>query len=467
MGELRRRAPCGSGWWIVAAAVSMVLPAAAALAQGPDQELTRGRPATTPKPRPVKAQPKPPVAAEDPLYTEEKARTNAGTVSIMVSSLNCTCMQFAEDIRNVVNDLRPNGHRALIAIGDGGPQQLKDLNFLLGAHMAVVDEADLKLLEASDPVVFADAPEKFRYITKLYNAEFHILARNEIKSVAELKGKAINVDRAGSQSDNVAARIFGALGIEFTATHDDETLALQKLRSGELAAIVLSTGAPQESLQQLQQSDGVHFLALDESSLPGYDLRPIQTEFLPAELTADDYPNLIAAGENVPTIASRMILAIYNWPEKGEHYNRNALFTAAFFSKIDQFQDPSRHPKWKEVNIAAEVPGWTRFKPAQEWLDTHKVAAATPKSPGTPKPPAAPKPPSASLDDEKAAFEAFVANRSAASGKQIDQAEIDALYKEFRAYVAASKKQRAEKPARPKASGNNARKAAPKTERPR
>jgi uncharacterized protein len=457
MDQMRRRALWGLAFSILAA---LAVRSTEAAPQDIKPIVPKERPAArAPKAPPAKPQAKPQAKAappaEDAPYIAEKVRTNAGTVSIMVSSLNCTCMRFAEDIRNVVNDLRPNGHRALIAIGEGGPQQLKDITFLPGMHMAIVDEADLKRLEASDPAVFADAQQKFRYITKLYNAELHILARSDIASVAALKGKAINVEGAGSQSDTVAARIFGVLGIDYTATHYDEGLALEKLLSGELAAIVLSTGAPQDSLQRLRPGDGVHFLALDEASLPGADLTKIQMEFLPAELTADDYPGLIAAGETVPTVASRMILAIYNWPEKGEHYNRNALFTAAFFSKIEQFQDPSRHPKWKDVNLAADVPGWTRFKPAQAWLDAHKAVAT------------AAEPPSARFASEKAAFESFVATRSAASGEPLDPAEVEALYKQFQAFIAARKAQPVAAPRRPKASGARASNAAPKTERPR
>ena len=228
--------------------------------------------------------------AESTLYSQEKQRINAGTVSIMVSGLNCTCMQFAEDIRNVVNDLRPGGQRALIAIGDGGPSSLKDMNFLAGVHMAIVDERDLQRLKDSDPAVYGNADDKFRYITKLYNAEFHILARGEIRSVADLNGKPVNVELAGSQSDYVATRIFGSLGIKIAPTHYDDILAQEKLLSGEISAMVLSTGAPQESLQRLKTSDGVHFLALDEASLPGYDLKPVLMEYLPAELTADPIP---------------------------------------------------------------------------------------------------------------------------------------------------------------------------------
>ena len=46
-----------------------------------------------------------------------------------------------------------------------------------------------------------------------------------------------------------------------------------------------------------------------------------------------------------------------------------AKFVNAFFNSLDQLKDKKRHPKWAQINVAAEVPGWTRFKPAQEWLD--------------------------------------------------------------------------------------------------
>jgi hypothetical protein len=41
----------------------------------------------------------------------------------------------------------------------------------------------------------------------------------------------------------------------------------------------------------------------------------------------------------------------------------------AFFSKFAVLQQPPFHPKWKEVAVNAPLPGWLRFRPAQEWLD--------------------------------------------------------------------------------------------------
>jgi hypothetical protein len=39
----------------------------------------------------------------------------------------------------------------------------------------------------------------------------------------------------------------------------------------------------------------------------------LQPDYLPARLISDDYPNLIASGEAVETIAVPAILAVYNW----------------------------------------------------------------------------------------------------------------------------------------------------------
>ena len=47
-----------------------------------------------------------------------------------------------------------------------------------------------------------------------------------------------------------------------------------------------------------------------------------------------------------------------------------------FFGKIDQFTDGARHPKWAEFDVRTDIPGWTRFKPAANWIAAHEPAAA-------------------------------------------------------------------------------------------
>jgi TRAP-type uncharacterized transport system substrate-binding protein len=309
----------------------------------------------------------------------EKVSENAGTVSVLVSGSTCTCARFAEDIRNVVNDAgaeRPGGVRLIPVLGEGGLQNLKDTLFLRDVNMAMVDENTLKVLKASNPKAYKDIDKKLRYITKLYNAELHILTKQSIKSVADLEGKAINLDYKDSETDLIASRLFGTLGINIKPVHDDQRLALKRLLSDEIAAVAVSTGAPQEILARLGAESGLHFMPIDVASVGSRDLGPILDDYLPAELTHEMYPNLIAEGEAVPTLASRVLLVIYNWDEDHTRSKRNGQFVREFFSRIDEFRNSARHPKWKDVNLAAEVPGWTRFKPAQDWLDENQAAAS-------------------------------------------------------------------------------------------
>jgi len=91
--------------------------------------------------------------------------------------------------------------------------------------------------------------------------------------------------------------------------------------------------------------------------------------YLPSKFTSAEYPNLIASGEEVETVAVGNILAVFNWSEGSDRYKKVARFTDAFFTRFPELQKPGFGSKWKDVNLAAEVPGWIRFKPAQEWLD--------------------------------------------------------------------------------------------------
>src|ERR1700737_3906689 len=93
-------------------------------------------------------------------YEEKRRQTNDIAVSIVVSGLSCTCARFAEDIRNVVNDLRPDGLRVLPVLGVGGLQNVNDVVFLKGMDMAVVDEDNLRLLKKKDPVLYDNVEQR-------------------------------------------------------------------------------------------------------------------------------------------------------------------------------------------------------------------------------------------------------------------------------------------------------------------
>jgi uncharacterized protein len=311
-------------------------------------------------------------------YEEKRRQANDIAVTIVVSGLSCTCARFAEDIRNVVNDLRPDGIRVLPVLGVGGLQNLNDVLFLKGIDMGVVDEDNLQLLKNRNPQLYADIEKRVQYITKLYNSEFHVVARNDIQSYEDLRGKKVSFNLKDSQTEVTAEIVFKMLNIEVEHLNYDNDEALKKLGRGEISAMIVLTGAPQAALAKLTKEDGVHFLPLDQASLPGDNVAALLNRYVPARLTNDEYPALIPSGTSVPTIGNRALLVTYAWPENSPRYMRMTKFVREFFGKIDQFQDGARHPKWSEINIAAEVPGWTRFRPAADWIaaEDRKVATA-------------------------------------------------------------------------------------------
>ena len=77
----------------------------------------------------------------------------------------------------------------------------------------------------------------------------------------------------------------------------------------------------------------------------------------------------------IATLAVGSVLIAYNAPRTSERYQRLETFVNAFFSRISEFESPARHPKWKEINVAAVWPGWSRFAPAERWLKQRRLAA--------------------------------------------------------------------------------------------
>ncbi len=186
----------------------------------------------------------------------------------------------------------------------------------------------------------------------------------EIKTVFDLEGKRIEAPKdVGLYS---AKAIFSRLKINVTydSTHlNDDTGALQEVIDGRADAWIVGTAKVMPIARNLKnENKRLHLV-----SIP-YDPR-LQDLYLPSEFTSDDYPNLLAPGERIDTVAAGILLVAFNWPENTERYQRVARFVDALFSRIDEFAKPPRHPKWKEASISAVVPGWQRFKAAQNWIN--------------------------------------------------------------------------------------------------
>ncbi|MCC6470643.1 MAG: TRAP transporter substrate-binding protein [Alphaproteobacteria bacterium] len=311
--------------------------------------------ATAQTPPPDAAATPSPQAAINQAVEAAKERANRGVVGIVSGGVDGTYVRIAADLASVLDgpDLR-----ILPTLGKGSLQNLTDLVYLRGVDIAIV-QSDALTYARRERVVPSD--RSIAYVAKLYNEEFHLLASTGIKSIADLAGKQVNFDTRGSGSYLTGTLLFNLLKIAVKPVYFDQQLALEKLRQGEIAALVYVAGKPTRLFRELKPEDKVHFLPVP--------LAPELIEtYLPSRLGRDDYPQLIADGAGVETVAVGSVMAVYNWPADSERYRRVKRFIDAFFSDFNKFLEAPRHPKWKEVNLAAQVPGWQRFAAADQWL---------------------------------------------------------------------------------------------------
>ena len=287
---------------------------------------------------------------------------NANTVTLLSGTIGGTYVQFGADLASVLDD--GGNLRVLPIIGRGSVQSVADILFLKGVDLGIVRTDTLDYLEKKG---FAnDIKKRFTYVTKLYNEEMQVVAPKTIKTLNDLEGKTVSVDLPNGGTFVTALTVFERLGIKANFVYIEQRIAMEKLKKGDLDAVIVVGGKPYLSVTTFNNDGRFHLAAVDYS-------KTLQSDYLPATLTSKDYPNLIAEGETVDTIAVPSVLAVYNWPPNTERSRKLALFVDAFFTKFAALQNPPFHPKWKEVSLSAPLAGWNRLPLAQQWLDKHGI----------------------------------------------------------------------------------------------
>ena len=212
---------------------------------------------------------------------------------------------------------------------------------------------------------------RITYLLNLFPSELHIFVRPEIASLQDLAGKKVNFNTQGTAAAYSGPLIFSRLGINVEKTFIPHQVALEQMRKGEISAVLFITSKPVDAFVRGRWDAGYKFLAVN------YDSK-FEDYYLPATLEANEYPNLIKQGERISTIAVPTALVAFNWSPRSNRYPRVARFVDYLFSRIDRLQAPGFDPKWKSINLAATVPGLTRFPAAQEWLDRKARSAQAP-----------------------------------------------------------------------------------------
>jgi TRAP-type uncharacterized transport system substrate-binding protein len=306
----------------------------------------------------AKAQSLPKVVQESGSDAQLKERKNAWTLGIAGGLIDGTYMRFADELAKVLDD--GDNLRILPIVSYGAASNLEDLIYLRGVDLAITqsDVFEYFRTERKTP----NLQNRVHYVLRLPISELHILAKTDIRSIEDLRGKKVNFGPAGSGSSLTGTIVFQRLGVQVEQVMIDQQSALQKLKSGEVAALVRCVGKPVDFFTRIPPDSGLHLVPVPFTKI-------FADYYTLGELNSKDYPTLVPPGEKIDTIAVPAVLAVFNWSKGGDRYRRIERFVERLFAKWDQFQKPPRHPKWRDVNLAATVPGWTRYAVAQQMLD--------------------------------------------------------------------------------------------------
>jgi hypothetical protein len=103
-------------------------------------------------------------------------------------------------------------------------------------------------------------------------------------------------------------------------------------------------------------------------SIP-YDKR-LRDLYVPSDFSSDEYPNLIAAGETVETVAASVLLVALNLPEKTERYQRVERNSGMHcFPGLTNCRNRRATRNGRRRALLRSYLGGSGFKAAQDWLE--------------------------------------------------------------------------------------------------
>ncbi len=158
-------------------------------------------------------------------------KANSGIVTVITEPVGGAWAAMGSDLASVLD----NGEtlRVLPIIGKGSVQNVLDILRLPNVDAGFVLTDALPFVKTEYGI--ANLEQHLRYVMKVFNAEIHIVARSEIRSIRDLEGKKIFAERDTSYF--AVRAIFNRFHIKADIDfRTDGALGLQKLLDGEADA---------------------------------------------------------------------------------------------------------------------------------------------------------------------------------------------------------------------------------------
>ena len=186
--------------------------------------------------------------------------------------------------------------------------------------------------------------------------------RNRSATLRDLEGKTVSVDLPNGGTFVTALTVFERLGMKPKVVYIEQRIALEKLKAGEIDAVIVVGGKPYKSVSSFKD-DRFHLVTVDYA-------KPLQGDYLPARLSAKDYPNLISDGRSrsTPSRCRRCLR-----PITGRRIPTGIGSSRSSWMPFSPNFRPSRIRRsirsGRRSRCPRRLPDWQRLPAAQQWLD--------------------------------------------------------------------------------------------------
>ncbi|MEI7668724.1 MAG: TAXI family TRAP transporter solute-binding subunit [Pseudomonadota bacterium] len=295
------------------------------------------------------------------------------SIGMVTGQKSGTYIAFGKDI---AQEVAKDGITVNVFESNGSINNIERITSKEKVGLAIVQSDVLSVLGELKNPESIDIAKKMRLVAPFYDEEVHILASREIKSIEDLAGKKVLVGSEGSGSMITAANIFKLVNVKPANLYQKDLLnGMVALLNKQVDALIFVGGKPLkifknmeeiynakqgENYEKLQQ---LHFLALN-------DVRLLK-DYKSANISSKDYSYVT---EEVPTISVTALLVTYDYTMKTGDYYKNHCdnmqkFAKSLFKRLDDLK-ANGHPKWKEVDLTANISGWKRDECSNIAVDT-------------------------------------------------------------------------------------------------
>jgi TRAP-type uncharacterized transport system substrate-binding protein len=187
-----------------------------------------------------------------------KQRKNTWTVGVAGGQLSGTYMTFADELADVLDD--GDNLRVVPIVTHGAASNLDDLLYLRGVDVVMTQSDVFEYFRTQRKT--PNLESRIHYILRLPVSELHVLARTDVQRLEDLRGKKVSFGPAGAASSLTGTIVFQRLGVHVEQVLIDNATALEKVKSGELAALVRVIGKPLQFFARIPENSGLHLVPI-------------------------------------------------------------------------------------------------------------------------------------------------------------------------------------------------------------